>query len=193
MRRMYRALFWLAGVGVVAELMIMSMLALNAGQPPSYAGSGDTGLNSLAFIWLPTLSSIAQYFNEGAALLAVAVAWADQRTSWLVALAVVTALAMLYPSVLRYLDTRGVFNSSQTGSATPLGMWIAQYSFLLFNVALLLPAALALTFAWRGRSERATVRASADAASASWRSRAARSRLCGRVAMSSRARYRLQT
>lgn len=163
MRRMYRALFWLAGVGVAAQFIIVSMLALNGWQPPSYAGNGDVGLNSLAFVWLPALSSIAEYFSEGAALLAVAVAWADQRTSWLVALAVVTTLAVLYPIVLTFLNTRGVFISSQTGFPTPLGSWISQYSFLLLNITLLLPAALAMTFAWRGGSERARVRESADA------------------------------
>lgn len=163
MERMYRALFWLAGAGVAVEFLALGVNAISAAQSvPTGAWqpySGPSGM--LTLFWIPVITSVAKYFNEGAALLGVSLAWADRRRGWFIALTVLAAAAIAFPFGFDFLLTRPEFFTVHPRVAAWLGINAA----LLFNTASLAPAALALIFAWRGRtSERQATRIEWDTA-----------------------------
>lgn len=167
MERMYRALFWLAGAGVAVELLVLAINLMNAvsaaqsgqsGTWLSYTGSPDA---LLSFIWVPTIISIAEYLNEGAALMGAALAWADRRRNWFIALAILAAAATVFPLGFEFLLSRPWFFLVHPRVAA----WLGNNAMMLFNMASLTPSALALAFAWRGRAgERQAARLDADAA-----------------------------
>lgn len=106
MERIYRALAWCAGVAMVFGLAFAIM---NTAQTLSYYSqvprvAAYFGLYTSPIIGLDTgdlasnIRPIAILLVCGVTLLAIALAWADRRWSWLVALIVVTILAILWPA-----------------------------------------------------------------------------------------------
>ena len=161
MQRMYRALLWLSAVGVVVGFVIVSVQALNAGQINSSPFDDGTQPNTFVMIWLPALASVSEYFCEGAALLAVAVSWADRRNFWMIGLAIVTVGAIIFPLALEYVMIQPDFFVIHPR----VGRLVSQYAFIIFNAVSLPPATLALVFAWRRRAgDLQSARAEADAA-----------------------------
>lgn len=166
MERMYRALFLLAGAGIAIDLLLLAInwiSWISAGQPgPSDFSQPYSGpYESFGFTWIPTIFSVAKYFNVGAALMGAALAWADQRRGWFIALACLAAVAIVFPIGFDVLLSRPWFFLVHPRVAA----WLGNNGAILVNLASLAPSALALVFAWRGNTgERQAARSDADAA-----------------------------
>ncbi|HZC05023.1 MAG TPA: hypothetical protein VE338_05220 [Ktedonobacterales bacterium] len=108
MNRVYKALVWLAGSGIVFGLafaiMLTAQTVTNYAQLPHL--SIVDGLFSGMFTGLYGISvysglkTLAILLVGGTMLLAIALAWADRRYGWLSALVVVSILALLWPSAI---------------------------------------------------------------------------------------------
>jgi hypothetical protein len=163
MERMYRALLWLAGAGVAVDLIFLALRLTNAGQPcqAGFDQSCDSSpYTTLALFWLPTITSVAGYFNECAALTGAALAWADRRRWWFYALAVLAGADIVFPVALGFVMSRPEFYTVHPRVAA----WVGNNALNLLNLASLAPSALALVFAWRGRAgDRIAARLEADA------------------------------
>ncbi len=106
MEKLYRALVWLAGVAIVLGLAFAAVFTAQAAsyysQVPhvSYTDELYSGLVIGLYTGdLPTTIKTAAFLAVcGATLLALTLAWADRRFGWLLALLIVTLLALLWPT-----------------------------------------------------------------------------------------------
>jgi hypothetical protein len=138
MERMYQALLWMSGAEIAIHVLIITISVASPAR-----GNLDYGYSSaygaLTILLLSVMGSVAQYFGGGVALVGVALAWADRRQGWLIALSVLTVAAILFPFGFSYLATR------IGGPWFAVGLFTAHSSLGSF-----LPALLALVFAMRG-------------------------------------------
>ncbi|HZC05024.1 MAG TPA: hypothetical protein VE338_05225 [Ktedonobacterales bacterium] len=114
MDRLYKALAWLAGIALVvglARAILMWTLAINTlGQ-----GNGVFQTVSLFSVFLSDVSaaraqeilSVANLFVSGVTVMALVIAWADQRRGWLIALIVAALVAMVWPLGVEMWDISG--------------------------------------------------------------------------------------
>ncbi|HEX9035922.1 MAG TPA: hypothetical protein VF808_02935 [Ktedonobacterales bacterium] len=159
MDRMYRATLWLSMVGVGSVMLMIALQGLQGDLVYPYASTGEQTPGMVTVMWLTLISSVAAYCSEGAALVAVALAWADRRQRWMGALGVASAVAILTPLAFTWLMNRPDFQTVHPR----VSEWLAAHSDLIFLVIALIPAALGMVFAWRGAAGvRQAVRAQAD-------------------------------
>jgi hypothetical protein len=148
--RLYKALAWVAGAALAFGLAFTIMntsvtLSYYAQVPqiPNYGvlysalatslSTGDLGSN---------IRPIALLLVSGATLLAMALAWADRRWGWLIALISVTILAILWPSAV----AAWAVTNMHTLPPVPVTAALAVMTFSVF-AAPLVPVALALILA----------------------------------------------
>ena len=106
MERLYKALAWLSGVAIAIGLVYAVMFSAQAlsyyADVPHISEynslfSGFT-VGGYGGDLLSSIKSTAFLLVSGVTLLAVALAWADRRWSWLIALIVVTILGIIWPA-----------------------------------------------------------------------------------------------
>lgn len=150
MERLYRALAWLSGAALVIGLVYAVMFTAQALSyyadvpfipeynavftgiaPGGYGGDLPSNIKSATFLLV-----------SGATLLAVALAWADRRWGWLIALLIVTILAIVWPAGV---GTWAIF----TMHALPPVPVTAPLEVMTFSVfaAPLMPVVMALVLA----------------------------------------------
>ncbi|HET9110643.1 MAG TPA: hypothetical protein VFN78_07455 [Ktedonobacterales bacterium] len=108
MNRIYRVLVWQAGSAIIFGLAFAIMLTTQTvsdyAQLPHLSTidglfSGMiTGLYGISIY--SGLKTVAFLLVSGATLLAIALAWADRRYGWLLALIVMSVVALLWPSAV---------------------------------------------------------------------------------------------
>lgn len=161
--RVYTALVWLAGSAIVFGLAFAIMLTTqtvsNYAQIPHL--SIVDGLFSGMFTGLYGISvysglkAVAILLVGGATLLAIGLAWADRRNRWLIALVVVSIVALVWPSAV----DAWAFVSSQPISPllppppVPISIEVAAFTaYVAPLVAVVLALILALTHRERAAS-----------------------------------------
>jgi hypothetical protein len=154
--RVYKALVWLAGSGIVFGLAFAIMLTAqtvnNYAQLPHL--SIVDGLFSGMFTGLygitvySSIKTVAILLVGGTMLLAIALAWADRRYGWLAALIVVNILALLWPLAIDAWAFVKVQPLSLLQSPTPVPASVEVAVFTAYAaplVAVVLAMILALT------------------------------------------------
>lgn len=154
MERIYRALGWLAAVALLLGLILFVIMTLNSGQLVLSDSSGlrfGAYSNSLIYYAPVILLTFATYLFNGVALFGIAVAWADRRRLWALAMAAAVVVAVLFPFTFTLL-----FNQVDFYVVHPrVGRWLAQNMTLLIFLFELVPSALALALTWRRGSSAA--------------------------------------
>ena len=150
MERLYRALAWLSGMAIVIGLVYAVMFTAQALSyyanvpfipeyndvftgfaPGGYGGDLPSNIKSATFLLV-----------SGATLLAVALAWADRRWSWLIALIIVTILGIIWPAGV---GTWAII-TIHTLPPVPVTIPLEVMTFSIF-VAPLIPVVMALILA----------------------------------------------
>ncbi len=164
MQRLYRAIAWIAGVAIVVGLLKATMLwtqAINTVSQGLSQGSGfslSDGTFSVFFTLLRSgllfdLMNVSNLLVGGVMVMTVIVAWADRRSGWLIALLVVTLLALLWPlGVQLWIAT--ALPTTPPPYPTTLAL-LAQIGNNSSFAAPLIPLALAVIFALTQRKSAA--------------------------------------
>lgn len=102
MKRMYRALIWLAVVAVIAGLVSASIYAFSLFHNGNGIGYGTTGFTGslpdwLEFFGVGSFFAVTNTLVAGVVVLGMALAWADHRRGWLIAVLLVTIAVILWP------------------------------------------------------------------------------------------------
>jgi hypothetical protein len=148
--RLYKAEAWVAGVATVFGLAFATMISAQAlsyySQVPQvlvndglYTGFFTT-LNVGDFA--SNIRPIALLLVSGVTLLAIALAWANRRWGWLIALILVTILALFWPAGVE----AWAFTNIRSFPPVPVTAAIEIMTFSAY-VAPLIPAVLALALA----------------------------------------------
>ncbi len=139
MTRIYRALIWIA----CATLILGAMNAVNAFTGAGQRVAANAGwinvLQVILFLGAVTAISIPAVIGLG-----LVAAWADKRTGWLVALALVTAATIAW----RPLEPMYMISASPDPNSSH-AVWLYQSFALSLFVTPLVPVALTLIFAIR--------------------------------------------
>lgn len=114
MNRLYKAMAWLAGlalvVGVARALLIWTLTINTLG-----LGNGVFQTDSLFSVFLSNVTaaraqeilSVANLLVGGATVMAMVIAGADRRRSWLIALIVAALVALVWPTGVEMWDVSG--------------------------------------------------------------------------------------
>lgn len=156
MNRIYKALVWLAGSAIIFGLAFAIMLTMqtvsNYARVPHLSTidglfSGMiTGLYGISVY--SSLKTVAFLLVSGATVLAVALAWADRRYGWLLALIIVSVVALLCPT---FIDGWVLLSSQplsllQPPASVPASVEVATFTaYAAPLVAVVLALVLALT------------------------------------------------
>jgi hypothetical protein len=164
MQKVYRALVWLAGgtlvLGVYFAVVMFTPLAENVVPPQGVTVSGPSVsvfvsvfAQSLLLQLLASYSNVFQLLVGGVTVLAIALAWADRRRAWLIALLVVTFLTLLWPDGVAAWFASGFYHP-QLPLKAPTGPWPITSPEGLSNFTILvvplIPVVMALILALTG-------------------------------------------
>ncbi|HET9110642.1 MAG TPA: hypothetical protein VFN78_07450 [Ktedonobacterales bacterium] len=167
MEKLYRALVWLAGIGLVCGLFVAFMFQTPASNtsiqgPSSFGVSGfaPTFFSVLMGSWFMELMRLSSVLTDGATVLGIVAAWVGRRRGWLVALLVVTLLTWLWPTAVQAWQV--AIYVPQTAGDGPSPQTIYDTNLSMFAVPLI-PVVMALILALTNRKLIPTVTTSTDA------------------------------